>query len=526
MHWVDVVAADLLQRGRSHVVASGTSISGQIHLGNAGDVIIAEGVVRSVSERGGTASLQWVMDDMDPLRSVPSPLPPDFERHLGMPDFAIPCPEGCCGSFIEHFTAPFVDDLRDVGIEPEVISSADLYRSGRMRPLVERSLERADEIRRIFREVSGSERSDDWLPFVPICGSCGRIATTMAYAYDSDRGVVLYRCAGGVAGKRRMEGCGHEGEAPLDRGKLTWRVDWAARWALLGVTCEPFGKEHSTAGGSYDTSSQICREIFDHEPPYPVPYEHILVGGAKMSKSLGNVVTLREMTAVGTPELSRFFFFRTKATKHKDLEIARSLVPLMESYEWAERVYHGVETSYPEREGEEIRRSYELAQPNTIPATYYQVPFSHLISVVQIAEDWDAVTEVLRRTGFGDVPYEHIGRLRRKVDAARTFVGRYLPEEQRFVLLDSVPPLDPEDAGFVRRYLEVLGREGAEWTPEALHQAVYDAADAAGMRPRAGFRALYRAFLGRDRGPRLGFFLASLDRDIVLRRLGEASGGD
>ena len=25
-------------------------------------------------------------------------------------------------------------------------------------------------------------------------------------------------------------------------GKLTWRVEWAARWKIFGVTCEPFGK--------------------------------------------------------------------------------------------------------------------------------------------------------------------------------------------------------------------------------------------------------------------------------------------
>ena len=30
MHWVDVIAGELLKRGGKHVVASGTSISGQI----------------------------------------------------------------------------------------------------------------------------------------------------------------------------------------------------------------------------------------------------------------------------------------------------------------------------------------------------------------------------------------------------------------------------------------------------------------------------------------------------------------
>ncbi len=48
-------------------------------------------------------------------------------------------------------------------------------------------------------------------------------------------------------------------------GKLTWRVDWPARWAVLGVTVEPLGKDHASRGGSYDTGKRIVREIYGHE---------------------------------------------------------------------------------------------------------------------------------------------------------------------------------------------------------------------------------------------------------------------
>ncbi len=33
------------------------------------------------------------------------------------------------------------------------------------------------------------------------------------------------------------------------------------------MTLEPFGKDHATRGGSYDTGVRIVREIFDAEPP-------------------------------------------------------------------------------------------------------------------------------------------------------------------------------------------------------------------------------------------------------------------
>lgn len=70
-------------------------------------------------------------------------------------------------------------------------------------------------------------------------------------------------------------------------GKLTWRVEWAARWKIFGVTCEPFGKDHAASGGSYDVSSVISEEIFNYEAPYPVPYEWITLDGEAMSKSHG-----------------------------------------------------------------------------------------------------------------------------------------------------------------------------------------------------------------------------------------------
>jgi lysyl-tRNA synthetase class 1 len=44
----------------------------------------------------------------------------------------------------------------------------------------------------------------------------------------------------------------------------------------------------------------------------------------------------------------------------------------------------------------------------------------------------------------------------------------------------------------------------------------------AGVDPKMIFRALYLAFLGRERGPRLGWFLEALSRDFVIRRMLEA----
>ncbi|MEM2869311.1 MAG: lysine--tRNA ligase [Thermoplasmata archaeon] len=524
MHWVDVIARELLRRGVEHVVASGTSISGQIHIGNAGDVIIADGVARAVREIGGRARLIWIADDADPLRRLPKQLPAEFDAHLGKPCYSLPCPEGHPHSFVEHYVEPFVASLARLGVRPEVRSGAEMYRKGEYEALTRVALERGDTIRRILRDISGTEKASDWLPFEPVCERCGKIATTHAYAYRGDK--VLYRCSGGVAGKMRIEGCGYEGEADLRNGKLSWRVEWAARWKILGVTCEPFGKEHAASGGSYDTSSVISREVFGYEPPKPVIYEHILVGGRKMSKSLGNILTVEQFLEVAPPEVLRFFFFRTRATRHKDFDISRNLLHLVEDYEHIERVYYGVDKPSPQEDAGDLKRSYELSQIDKPAQTFFQVPYTHLVTIVQLAPDFEGVKGILARNrqldGLDDF-WER--KLAEKVGCVRAWVEKYAPEEHRFVLQRTVPAvrLDDAEKGLLAGLAVELST--VPWEAERIHNAIHEKGKAMGLDAARTFGAVYKVMLGKERGPRMGYFLQSLDRDWVVGRLRAAGRG-
>ena len=51
---------------------------------------------------------------------------------------------------------------------------------------------------------------------------------------------VIWRDSAGIEGKSDIRKA---------HGKMPWRVDWAARWAIHGITCEPAGKDHGAAGG-------------------------------------------------------------------------------------------------------------------------------------------------------------------------------------------------------------------------------------------------------------------------------------
>jgi len=519
MHWVDVYAEQLLASGKRHFVESGTSISGEPHLGSAEDLIISDGIAKAIIAGGGECRAIWTMDDMDGLRKIPPQLPKEFSEYLGQPAFALPCPDGCCPSFAEHFTRPFLENLARIDVRPEPVSVAKMYREGRYDNVVRTALGRAAEITAIIKEVSGSERGDDWLPFFPICESCGRILTTQAYAWDGQK--VSYRCKGGTAGKNFIEGCGHEGAVGIRQGKLPWRVEWAARWSHLGVTFEPMGKDLMASGGTYETGKAICERIFGSPAPLPIPYEWIVIeGGKRLGKSAGRVLTIGELVDIATPEVARYFFFRSKPTSHKDIDFGIGIPKLAEEYELAEATYFGKDTGIPEKELEDVRRNYEVSQVRGVPKRLAQVSYSHLISTVQVSRDWDHILEKLSRTDdiSGWTP-EETDRLKAKVQAVKTWLATRAPEDAVFKLQQEPPALEitPEEKAVLGKLLTRL--EGLEWEAGKIHDAIHTTAVESGMKAGAMFKLIYQIFLNRTKGPRLGYLLASLEREFALERV-------
>ena len=511
MHWVDVVAEKLLAKGKNHTIASGTSISGMIHIGNAGDVIMADAIRRAVNEKGGNAKLIWIMDDMDPLRKVPPQLPPEFKKFIGAPVSDLPWDDK--ENFVQHSIKPFIASLAKMGVKPEIISGTTMYKSGQYAESARIAIEKADRVRQIFKEISGAEKPADWLPFDPICPKCGKIATTDAIEYKD--GKVHYICRGGVAGKERIEGCGDEGWLSLDKGKLTWRVEWPARWKILGVTCEPFGKEHSASGGSYDTCKIIVKEIFGYDPPEPVLYEHILVDGQKMSKSLGNIVTLEEMLEVVKPEILRFFFFRTKATKHKDFNIKTDILPMVEEYEHVERLYFGIEQPSPAEDLAEMKRIYEFAQIEKAQKEYFQVPYRHLATIMQIRNDPEFVAHKL------GISADKIPALEEEMARLSAWLSKYAGDDVRFEVQKAIPKeaVAKLDAAQKEILSKIADKVATNPSAEELHNFIYQSAKDANIPPQKVFEAIYGLLINKQRGPRAAAFLLALDREFVVKRL-------
>jgi len=374
-HWADAVAQELLHTHTRHLLSTGITPSGEYHVGHLREVLTAAGIYRALRDHGAECRLNYIADTMDPLRRVYTFLDPAlYQEHVGKPLCDIPCPCGTHASYAEHFLAPFLEAMQTLGVTLEVHLAHEMYRSGQLETQIVAALQHTETIKRILHEVTGKAEKDDWSPYNALCTACGRLADTRVTGFDAMAKTVSYTCT-----------CGHSATASVSQaGKLTWRVDWPARWQALGVTVEPFGKDHASRGGSYDTGKRIVREVFGGEPPYPVPYEWIaLKGQGDMSSSKGNLVSIFNLTHTIPPEVVRYMIFRVKPMRSITFDPGLPLLNLVDEYD---------DVSAHNRD----QRAAELARMEGVPAL--GLPFKHLVNLVQITEgDVDKLCAILQR---------------------------------------------------------------------------------------------------------------------------------
>ncbi|MGO9388028.1 MAG: lysine--tRNA ligase [Methanobacterium sp.] len=518
-HWIERIAEELIKdNSEEHVVASGTSISGSIHIGNSCDVFIANAVAKTINASNVPAKTIWIADDHDPLRKVPYPLPASYEKYLGIPYSRIPCPEKCCENFVEHFQKPFLDILDCFGIELKVYSGAEMYKNGLYTEYIRIALNNASKIRMIFNKFREHPLKDDWLPYNPICEECGRVNTTYAYHFEDD--LVYYRCE-----------CGFDGVMDIKsgEGKLTWRVEWAARWKIFDVTCEPFGKDHAASGGSYDVSKIISREIYDYKAPYPVPYEWITLKGEAMSKSQGIFFTPGQWLEIAFPETLNYFIFRSKPMKHKDFDPSMPFLDFIEQYDRVERIYYNIEEAASEKEAEKLKKIYEISQIHISESIPFQPSYRFLTVAYQIAgDDENRIFDILKTNSqlpveleskdLIDLDQNDIDRFRMRLNHVKNWLNKYAPSFVKFEVQKAIPKfeLSKEQEEFLFKVSDAL--EKNNYTPETFHDEMYLILNDLNLKPQKAFQAIYRMIIGKKQGPRAASFVLSLDKDFIIKR--------
>jgi lysyl-tRNA synthetase class 1 len=93
----------------------------------------------------------------------------------------------------------------------------------------------------------------------------------------------------------------------------------------------------------------------------------------------------------------------------------------------------------------------------------------------------------------------------------------------KFSIAQETPQIELED---VRKgYLAALAGEleEGEWSADTIHNAIYELAKSRELKPKMAFQTLYQAILDQNYGPRLGYFLSTLDKDWVVGRIREVA---
>lgn len=492
-------------------VSSGITPSGPYHVGHAREILTAEAIRRGLEARGRDVVHVHNVDDFDALRKRYSYLSEQFEHEVGRPVYLVPAPDGSEQSYADYFFSDYAAAAQRLSIPMEIWRAHKEYQRGALRDAIITALKRRDEIAAILERISQRELPADWQPIQILDVTTKSLRTAQFLSWDADASTVEYRAEDGSL---------HTASITAGEVKLDWRVDWPARWALLGVDVEGFGKEHATRGGSYDTGAEIVRQIFDTEPPIPVPFNPINLKGEtkKMSSSLGNLVTIGDALKIIPPEILRYFVFKSLPQKVLTFDPGIGMGQLIDEYAGVEAaVQAGDESTYAD--------AWRVAALEHDRATVSTVPFTHLATVYQTARgDTERIFALLERTGHREAVLKDASVIERELVYVRAWLEAYAPESITFSLLDEMPKAVQLDESQRMMLIELAYKiEDLAWDGDALQAAIFELTKNHDYPPKQLFGLLYQIFIGKDAGPKLGPFLATLEPDFVLARLKAAT---
>jgi lysyl-tRNA synthetase class 1 len=478
--WAERVAEGLGEG--PHVVVTGISTSGHIHVGNLREVLVGEAVANALRARGEEVRFVFHADTIDPLRKIAPGIPERFEEFIGHSLSRVPDPEGCHLSYAEHFLAPFEEALREMEMDIEVLRSHELYEDGVYTEVTREAIDHTEELREILQKVTGRKMPEHWSPYLPRSAETGKLTGHRILEHVPEANKVVFE-----------DEDGFEEAADYSRGegKLGWRVELAARWKALGVTFEPFGKDHTTSGGSTETADRMAREVFHYPVPGRYEYEWIgLKGRGDMSSSRGIVLLPKDLLRIMPPDALRRIVLGRDPSRRSDLELGEGFPRFMDEYR--------AETGEP------------------------FVPFTHLVTVAQtVGEDVDGAAEILRRGGYEEAARDK-EKLARDLAYALNWVEEWAPESMRLRLLsvdearESARDLDDEQRAYLAAVAEKLS---PEMSGDEVQDLLYSTAVERGIKPKKAFAAVYTVLLGKKSGPKAGPFVASLPFEMVCGRL-------
>jgi lysyl-tRNA synthetase class 1 len=499
MHWADKIAKEIIASGKykPYWVDDMKTPSGFAHIGSMLGPVIHSAIYRALKDAGQNANLTYVFNDFDPADEFPAILKETLEGHQGEALKMVPSPDPKFGNLADYLADDLKKSIEYLGFEAKYISSWDLYHQSKFDEVIKLALDNSEKIQDIYQKVSGSAKKEaDWLPFQVICEKCGKLGTTKVFAWDGEK--VSYRCEPNLV--TWAKGCGYEGKiSPFGgTGKLPWKVDWAAHWKVIGVTIEGAGKDHASAGGSYDIAMAICKEVFGFQEPFKIPYEFILIGGRKMSSSKGVGLKAHDLVKILPAEVARFLFVSADIGSQSNFDpVGTMAIPdLFDAYDKARE-------AYDKGGSENLARTFELSQIKEVPVKNKEFLAPRFRDIANFLSQELTETEISAKFESADPE-----PLQERIKYAKVWLTDYAPESYRFEMTKEIPEgvkrFTPEQKEYLKEVVKLFENN---LDSDSLQVALYDLSKQLKIKTSDAFSAIYIAFTGKTHGPRAGVLL-------------------
>lgn len=496
MFWADKI---LKERTEKEWVNDAWTPSGIVHMGGLKGPVIHDVLFKILKSQGKEAKYTFGFDDMDAIDGLPASLQEKLGEYMGIPVAYAPSPDGN-GTFGEYYSSKMRKMFEVLGIEAEIYLASDYYKKGVYDEAIRFVLDNAGKIRQVYSQMYSKEIPDTWFPLQVVCPDCGKVGTTTVTGWDGE--IVSFECS--ATKVKWAQGCGKSGQIEPWKGNATmpFKVEWAAKWWVFKVTIEGAGKDHASAGGTYDVARKIVKDVFSQEPPLKLPYEFFLYDGKKMSSSKGLGLTGEELLEVLPPELVRFLMIKTEPNTAVEFNpFATQIIPkLYEDYQKAAYEFQN-------NTGSDSARAFELAQIGEakMPPQFRFLTLAQWVQMPNMGSE-------IEKEGLTDW-----------AKYAKVWVEKYAPEKDRFNIQEELPDvssLTNEQKEYLSSLVNLFEND---ITAEDIQTEIYDKAKEKGISSMEAFRAIYTAFLGKDHGPKAAWLLKSLDKEFVVKRLNKVN---
>lgn len=535
MFWADEVVATIEKTypGRKNfIIRDEKTPSGRVHVGSLRGVVIHGIVAQALVEKGYGVKYYYEFNDTDPMDGMPIYLKKEkYEKYMGFPLKEIPPPDkngepdekvfqrDKSNNYARYFAREFEEVITRLGFHPVFYYNSELYADGKYDSWIDTVLECAEQIREVYKTVSGSEKSEDWNPVQIVCEQCGKVGTTTVIGFEGESGkkMVHYECE-----QKKVAwavGCGYKGKVSpyRGRGKFPFKVEWAVKWQILPVHVEGAGKDHATQGGARFVAAGIADKVLKGTVPVDIPYEFFTFAGAKMSSSKAVGSSAQEVTETLPEVLLRFLMVRNRPERHIDFDPSGATMPRL--YDFFDEA---AEITFGRRESdiiEDVKRAFHFSQltPGD-EKDIFRPRFSRVAFLIQMPQ-LDFLEEVKKLKGKA-LTSEEKDEAERRAQYARKWLTEYASGNDKFEVQKEIPELAKSLSAEQRKFLTAIAKilQEKNWKGEELHAAIHDLRKKSPLTAQQGFQAIYITLLGKNSGPQVGWFLDALPHQFVVKR--------